>query len=226
MAMYSKYSLLAQVRPGKPSEVWVASSGSWRQCEWMDGGEEGNEISTRFCPERNVALQFQRKGGHPWLLRRRNGPARWRPTSGWRRTIAGEVQFRLNAVAGHRSISLSSVRIAPTSSRERAVIVITAICPAMAAAYCGVGSRPDGDRQQHDAARKHWDPGRILRRGRSTAAPSGKRGWAGACFPDCFCNSGGHSTRGRRLSLAPRHIFRRLLARRAATIQSRKGRRN
>ena len=41
-----------------------------------EGGEWKNAIWTDLCAERRIKVQFRGVGAHPWLLERRNGPAR------------------------------------------------------------------------------------------------------------------------------------------------------
>ena len=41
-----------------------------------EGGEWGNELWRDLCAERRIKLVFRGAGAHPWILERRNGPAR------------------------------------------------------------------------------------------------------------------------------------------------------
>ena len=83
MDMFPKYSLLLPARSKNPQEVWGVLCGGWLgtlgppKCPQMgEGGEWKNAIWTDLCAERRIKVQFRGVGAHPWLLERRNGPAR------------------------------------------------------------------------------------------------------------------------------------------------------
>ena len=69
----------------------------------LSGGEKGNELWPNFPTEPNSPLQFQGAGTHPWLLERRNAPARIKI----RRLAAGDrvqVTPKLSYGTGTRTI--------------------------------------------------------------------------------------------------------------------------
>ena len=74
------------------------------------GGEWGDDLRAAFCAERNIHLQFQGKGAHPWILERRNGFTRGSYTrlaaDGRSPSLAilNEIQFGLTAVRVPRLI--------------------------------------------------------------------------------------------------------------------------
>ena len=83
MELYSKYLLLVRVCSKHPLGVRDASArsrvtvvGRPKTFQLDSGREKKNEIRTGFCAERDVRLQFRRKGAHQWFRGGRNGLAR------------------------------------------------------------------------------------------------------------------------------------------------------
>ena len=78
-------------------------------------GEWKNELWADFCAGRRIKLQFQRVGAHPWLLERRDGPARgiYNRLIGddrlLNKTILAEVQWCLNAMLSASGFSASQM---------------------------------------------------------------------------------------------------------------------
>ena len=83
MDMHSKYSMFLLAQSKNPREVWDTFCGGClgifgppKSIQMDEGGERQDEIWTDSCAERCIKLQFQGAGAHPWLLERRNWPAR------------------------------------------------------------------------------------------------------------------------------------------------------
>ena len=83
MDVFSKYSLLHQVKSKNPQEVrdvfcagWLGAFGPPKSIQMDEGGEWKNEIWLDYCSDRRIKLISQGVGAHPWLLERRNGLAR------------------------------------------------------------------------------------------------------------------------------------------------------
>ena len=118
MDVFSKYSLLHQVKSKNPQEAWDVFCAGWsgtfgppKSLQMDEGGEWENEVRADYCSERRIKLFFQGVGEHPCLWERRNGLARGiynrlieddRFSSG---EILGEVQWCLNAMLSSSGIS-------------------------------------------------------------------------------------------------------------------------
>ena len=77
--LFSRYFLLVPIRSKNPEGVWdtfcasrIAVFGEPRINQMDEGGEWGNDLRA----DRYVMLQYQGAGAPPWILERRNGPAR------------------------------------------------------------------------------------------------------------------------------------------------------
>ena len=111
MDVFSKCSLLHQVKSKNPQEVWDAFCAGWlgtfgppKSTQMDEGGEWKNEIWTDYCSDRRIKSVSQGVGAHPWLLGRRNGLARGiynrliEDDRFSRSRILSEVQWRLNTM--------------------------------------------------------------------------------------------------------------------------------
>ena len=74
MDVFSKYSLLHQVKSKNPQEVrdvfcagWLGTFGPPKSIQMDEGGEWKNEVWADYCPERRMEIFFQGVGAHPWL---------------------------------------------------------------------------------------------------------------------------------------------------------------
>ena len=81
--MLSEKSLVLPVQSKNPREVWdvfcvgwLGASGLSKCIHTDEGGEWGNEVWADLCAGRQIKLQFQGVGAHPWSLERRTGFAR------------------------------------------------------------------------------------------------------------------------------------------------------